>query len=391
MKILCPEYLFWETGEIISGYVLFLNKSGKIKKIIPYDRLSDKQVSKIEYLNGLLIPGLVNAHCHLELSWLKDLISNIEGMEDFFSKMRGVHKKRKNQIEALSAVDQAIAEMYQNGINVCADICNTRLSFLAKENSNIHFHSFVEVFEKEGANIDSIFDKSKELVAELVENNINTASLSLHTLFTSSIDLFNIISEEIVKQQQIHSIHFLESKEEYLFLTEGKPIENIHEFLNLKHESSVPSEIAKSVLPKENRVLFVHNTYASEDEIIGLLETFDDPWFCFCPESNLNISGKLPDIPMIKNLTQKLVLGTDSYASNLQLNMFNEMQDIYKAFPEISLEELLTMATINGAKFFGIDKEYGSISPGKTPGLIQIRDYSPDYKNLLFTDIRRIF
>lgn len=391
MKILCPEYMFWETGEIVSGYVLLLNKSGKIKKLLPYDRLTEKQILKIEYLKGLLIPGLVNAHCHLELSWLKGLISNVEGMEDFFSKMRGVHKKRKNEIHALDAVDQSITEMYQNGINVCADICNTRLSFLAKENSNMYFHSFVEVFEKEGNEVNSLFDKAKELISELVENKINTASLSLHTLFTSSIELFKIITTEIIKQQQIHSIHFLESKEESLFLTEGKPIKNIHENLNIKHEASSPAEIAKTVLPKENRVLFVHNTYASEDDIMGVLETFSEPWFCFCPESNLNISGKLPDIPMIKKLTQNLVIGTDSYASNLQLNMFNEMQDIYKAFPEISFEELLTMASLNGAKFLGIDKEYGSISPGKTPGLIQIRDYSPDCQNLLFTDIRRIF
>jgi cytosine/adenosine deaminase-related metal-dependent hydrolase len=391
MKIFCPEYILWENGEIYSGYLVFVQDSGKIKKLLPLDKISGKQRKEITHLKGLLIPGLVNAHCHLELAWMRGEIDAVEGIEEFFAYMRGIHTKRPSEINILEKLTDSISEMYAGGINACADISNTGISFLPKEHSKIQFHTFVEVFEKEGKSREDILHTAEHLMQKFIDSDRHTASLSLHTLFTSSRALMYNVANQIVAQNKLHSIHFMESREEKMFFTEGRPMQNIHEKLKVEFSSNRPAGIAAEVLPKEQRILFVHNTYASERDIIEIIEHFNDPWFCFCPASNEFISKEIPDINAFIKHSENLVLGTDSYASNSKLNIFAEMQIILNHFPNLEIGDLLKMASINGARLLKIDKHFGSISPGKTPGLIQIRDYSPERKDILFKEIIRLF
>lgn len=390
MKIYYPEFILWENGEIYSGFVVYVNNIGTIRKIMHIDKLSSKQKRGIISLSGLLIPGMVNAHCHVELSWMKGLMSEVEGIEDFFGHMRGVYNERPEEFMVLEKLNQSIYEMYELGIEVCADISNTGISFLPKEHSPIRFHTFVEVFEKEGESVDSIIHTTERLETLFSDSVNNTASISLHTLFTSSRLLMKEITDRISVHKSIQSIHFLESKEEKVFFTEGRPIKNIHEKLKVEYKSNRAANIASEILPLDQRVLFVHNTYASERDIIEIHEQFKDPWFCFCPASNEFITGDVPEIHNFMKHSDNLVLGTDSYASNREMNMFAEMQVLLNRHPSLDFGKLLKMATINGARLLGLEKQYGSISPGKKPGLIQIKNYSPDRENILFEEIRRI-
>ncbi|PLW93087.1 MAG: hypothetical protein C0592_07415 [Marinilabiliales bacterium] len=391
MNILCPEYILWENGEIYSGYAVFVHDDGKIEKIRAIAKLPSKLRRQSVFLKGLMIPGMVNAHCHLELSWLKNKITEAQGMDEFFSKMKGVHTRRPADFEVLDSVNQSIAEMYENGINVCADISNTGISYLPKENSKIQYHTFIEVFEKQGVSKAEILEKATHLLEKFNDSEKHTASISLHTLFTSTKTLMNEVMKMVHQGQMLQSIHFLESREEVLFFTEGRSINSIHEKQKPEFSSNRPADIAAEVLPGDRRVLFVHNTYASERDIIEINQYFVDPWFCFCPVSNEFITGDLPNLNDFIKHTENLVLGTDSYASNKEMNLFSEMQVLINKFPNLDFGDLLKMATINGARLLGIQKTYGSISPGKKPGLIQIRDYTPERKNILFEDIRRLF
>ena len=260
MKIYYPEFMLWENGEIYSGFVIYVHNTGAIRKILHIDKLSTKQKREIIYLPGLLIPGMINAHCHVELSWMKDLIPEVEGIEDFFSHMRGVHSKRPEELTVLENLNQSINEMYALGIEVCADISNTGISFLPKEHSPMRFHTFVEVFEKEGVPFDSIILAAERLQSLFSDSDINTASTSLHTLFTSSRRLMKEITDRVSIQKSLQSIHFLESKEEKMFFTEGRPMKNIHEKIKVEYKSNRIADIAAEILPVDQRVLFVHNT-----------------------------------------------------------------------------------------------------------------------------------
>ena len=99
-------------------------------------------------------------------------------------------------------------------------------------------------------------------------------------------------------------------------------------------------------------------------------------YFCLCPNANVYISNKLPDINLFVRNQCNIVLGTDSLASNDQLSILEEINTLQKAYPDLSLSEMLKWATSNGAKALKIDDKYGSFEKGKTPGVVLIQNES---------------
>jgi len=123
------------------------------------------------------------------------------------------------------------------------------------------------------------------------------------------------------------------------------------------------------LLTNKQNILLVHNTFTNLKDIY-FVKRFDRKinW-CFCPNANLYIEGRLPKIDLFLDKGFNITLGTDSLASNHRLCLLSEMHILQKNFPEITLQQVLQWGTINGAKFLGIADEKGSIEVGKTPGL----------------------
>jgi cytosine/adenosine deaminase-related metal-dependent hydrolase len=113
----------------------------------------------------------------------------------------------------------------------------------------------------------------------------------------------------------------------------------------------------------------VHNTYTSLKDIYFTKRFNRKLHWCFCPSANLYIENRFPTFEFFKYTDYPITLGTDSLASNQKLCILTEMKLIQKNFEDVSFEELLKWATINGAKFLGFQNELGSIANGKTPGL----------------------
>jgi len=95
---------------------------------------------------------------------------------------------------------------------------------------------------------------------------------------------------------------------------------------------------------------------------------------CLCPSANLYIENNLPDILLLQKNNCNIVLGTDSYASNHQLSIWEEIRILQKHFPALTLETLLQWATSNGAKAMQMDAMLGSFEKGKQPGLVLIKN-----------------
>ncbi|MFC2138814.1 amidohydrolase family protein [Bacteroidota bacterium] len=131
-------------------------------------------------------------------------------------------------------------------------------------------------------------------------------------------------------------------------------------------------------------MLFIHNIFTSEEDMQYLNDYLEKIYWVLCPNSNLYIENKLPRVDLIRRYSNNIAIGTDSLSSNHKLSVLEEIKTISKAFPSISLEELISWATINGAKALGIDDKYGSIEIGKNPGLNLIK--SLDLSNLNLTD-----
>jgi cytosine/adenosine deaminase-related metal-dependent hydrolase len=115
-------------------------------------------------------------------------------------------------------------------------------------------------------------------------------------------------------------------------------------------------------------VLLVHNTFSNESDIVAAEASLENVYWCLCPSANLYIENRLPSIDLLRKHSNKLTLGTDSLASNYQLDLIREMYVLQSHFNELTCEELIEWATIRGAEILGFDKDLGSFTAGKKPG-----------------------
>jgi len=194
-------------------------------------------------------------------------------------------------------------------------------------------------------------------------------SIVPHAPYSVSRELFKLISE---RKPDLISMHNQESRDEMELFQTGKGdmlkllnAIGIREFSSGKANSL---QFAYPFLEAAGTVILVHNTFADEESIA--LTNNSKTYWCLCPNANLYINKVLPPVNLFRKQGVKIVVGTDSLASNHQLNMLSELSSIAKEYTEISLEEMLRWITINGAEALGIQEWYGSFEKGKKPGMV---------------------
>lgn len=326
----------------------------------------------IERYEGILSPGFVNCHCHLELSHLKDVIPPGSGMIDF---LLSVMTKRNYPLEIIyEAISKAEEAMINNGIVAVGDICNTTNTLAVKSNSKIYYHNFIEATGFIEATANARFDAAVDIYKKFAA--IGPSSIVPHAPYSVSAALFKLIDG--FNEAGLITMHNQESAaENEFFVSASGDFLRLYASLgiDIKHFSgtgrnSLPSTLGK--LSPSHKIILVHNVLTSENDLDHIKDRLDKLYWCFCPNANLYISGKLPGINLIENYSENIVLGTDSLASNYQLNILDEINTLQKYFPQLEIDVLLKWATINGAKALGIENIFGSFEKGKHPGVVNI-------------------
>ncbi len=130
-------------------------------------------------------------------------------------------------------------------------------------------------------------------------------------------------------------------------------------------------------------LMLVHNTFSSVEDIDFANKLHPNLFWCLCPNANLYIENTLPHVKMMTDHNCKITIGTDSLASNHQLDIMNELSVLKKSYPSLTMWQLLQWATLNGAEFLGVDEKFGSIEEGKSPGLVLIDEERMEVKKVL--------
>lgn len=371
MKKFKADYVFPVHADPIKNGIVTVDDTGRIIAI--EDGLSDTGHGLIttEKLDGIICPGFVNTHCHVELSHLKDKIPRKTGLVDFIKQVQG-QRNATDHTDVLAAAQAADKEMYQNGIVAVGDISNSATTVDLKNKSKIYYHTFIEVF---GFVPDRAGDIYKNALALRDEFRPRSCSITPHAPYSVSKELFKLINKLSEERDNLISIHNQESAEENklyrykmghfidLYQSFGIDIS----FFRPQARNSIQTMVP--LLTNKQRILLVHNTFTNLKDIY-FVKRFDRKinW-CFCPNANLYIEDQLPKIELFLDQGFNITIGTDSLASNTKLCILNEMFTIQQNFSNIGFDQLLCWATLNGAKFLGIADEKGSIEVGKTPGL----------------------
>lgn len=369
IKRYTADYVYLMDNAPLHNGVVAVDAEGKIIEIS-----TTKNGDEI-YFDGIICPGFINVHCHSELSFAKNKIEPNIGIDSFIQKLE-VLKRNTNEEDKKQAVKNAILEMQENGIVAVGDIMNTDISIHAKKNSNISFYNFIEVFGSQYKDAEQLW----QVALALYEKVDSPKNIIPHAPYSLSRTLFQKL-RDFSHSNSLSSIHHLESRGEvdYFKYASGSIADRMQKWgLDLPAHIPTHQRPLKSIaefLSKNNSLLLVHNTFIEEEDIAFAEENFQNIYYVLCPNANLFIENKLPPIALLSKRNLSLCLGTDSLASNYNLSIFSEMQTLDEHF-DISLNTLLTWATINGAMSLGLEHTLGSIAIGKTPGLIGISNIS---------------
>ncbi len=365
------DWVFTGTGSPIKEGVVVLNEEGCILKL---GFRSDFDSVELETFRGALMPGFVNAHCHLELSHMKGLVNTGTGLLPFLKSVVSMRDFPKEQIE--NAIWQADKEMQEAGIVAVGDISNKADTAAVKRQSPIRYYTFVELFDfMQEAGAESTFLQGKSILDEQAGNHGNDKSLTPHAPYTVSRRLFELIRKHLPKGKSL-SIHNQETPEEdKLFKNKtGGFLPFFREFEAeipdfLPSGKSSPHYTMQQLPDPDFRLLLVHNTCTTEEDIRAVQTYNPQTYWVSCPNANLYIENRLPTYGLFLKAEAKVALGTDSLTSNWQLSILEEMKTICRYQSFIPLETLVEWACLNGAKALGFEKELGSLEAGKKPGI----------------------
>lgn len=373
MQLLTAERIHDGYKWMPAGTTLVIADDGVITDIL------DHPADDTQVLDGWLVPGFVNAHCHLELSHMKGVVPRATGLIPFLKSIPQ-HRNDHSDEQKWAARSAAFTTMLESGVVAVGDIANTADTKDLRESGNMHFHTFVEALGFTHGAHERAFAYAKGICDELAMQNGHSSmlrqSVTPHAPYSVSADLFRLIGE--AESGGLISVHNQESMDEDLYYRAKQG--HVPDLLGLFGiDDSYFQPTAKSSLQSYlpwlgayHDLLFVHNTYATKEDVKFAQGNTRSASWCLCPNANMYIEGCLPDVAMLRAEGAHICVGTDSLASNDSLSILAELQTLKRHFPDLEWEELLGWATANGARALRMEDVIGSIAPCKKPGLVHI-------------------
>lgn len=377
MRKITATYIFTLTGAPIKNGIVVVDDDGTILDIV--DRRGDtSEIAGLEYYSGIVVPGFVNAHCHLGQSHLKGLLKPNLGFTNFMSETNLVRKSYAESVrlKAAKAVD---AIMSASGVVAVGDVENSSYAIEMKSASKMYYHSFIECFGFMPSDVPIAVGVATSIFDDYRSASLD-ASIVPHSVHSVSDELFDIILDHSNFNDSIFLIHHhsCESENEMFTSGTGQMVEFYQSKFGFDASNWNLSKIGVTqktieAVPYSKRLILSHNTYASRDDIQFVAEnrSSNNTFFVITPSSDLFINGQLPDIQALADTGFDICIGTEGASSNAEMSMINEMRLIQEKFG-FSTEELLRWACINGAKALNINEWAGTIDIDKAPGLVLI-------------------
>ena len=326
-----------------------------------------------------VLPGLVNAHTHLELSYLRD---EVPPASRFVTWVRGVMNARRARPdpsgkEILDAVDGALREAVACGTAIVGDISNTLVTFEPLTRSSLAAVVFYELIAFNTPDPEGVVAHACREIEELVPTERVRASLGAHAPYSVSPLVLRAIRQAIGRDPFAPcSIHVSESAEEVEFIRNGGgPWRVLLEELGSWDPAWVPPggtsvQFLDDSGFLDGRVLAVHGVHMTTADLDRLVA--HGTTLVTCPRSNGHTGAGAPPIEDFYNYGVKVAIGTDSLASSPDLNVFAELATLRALAPTVSAPALLDSATRQGARALGFDADYGTIEPGKLARLLAV-------------------
>jgi cytosine/adenosine deaminase-related metal-dependent hydrolase len=379
MRALHADAVITGDGDVVRDAAVVVDEGGAIVDVGPAGELLPRHAGAfVERVRGALLPGLVNAHTHLELSAMRGQVRGGAGFVPWVEQMIGVRAEARPEDDS-EAIERAVADLDAFGTAAVGEVSNSMSAVRPLARRGFVGRVFHEVFGIERGPLEQRVADLPRVVEEAV-GAWPTPDLAYtptpHTLYTTHPDVVRRLAREARERGARISLHLAEHAAERRFLEHGDgPIPGWYETrLKLRRDllewpGKSPIALADELGALGPHVICVHLTDARPDEL-ELVARRGAP-VVFCPRSNLFIETRLPPLLAARAAGLLPALGTDSLASNASLDVLAEARALADRFPTMPARDLVRMATWEGARALGRE-DVGRIARGARPGLFAI-------------------
>jgi cytosine/adenosine deaminase-related metal-dependent hydrolase len=343
--------------------------------------------------NVAILPGLVNAHTHLDLSGLR---GQAQPSQDFLQWLRAVihHRRSLSPEQASKDIQAGIAECVQHGTTLIGDISSQGFSWSLLTESPVRAVVFYEML---GLPRERATTAEKEAQAWLESHSATSAcrpGLSPHAPYSVRASLFQAAFEMARNYRLPLATHLAETREELELLEHhrGPFVDFLSELGVWDPEGLVRNH--EDIIHQSSQVpnfLIIHGNYLSamSDGVMGrkadglqsvglALTTHDSPTMVYCPRTHAAFGHDSHPFQDILASGGRVALGTDSLASNPDLDVLAEARFLHGRYPNVPAKTVLRMITLSGAEALGWDEETGSLAPGKSADLVVLPLATPN-------------
>ncbi len=330
---------------------------------------------------AVIMPGLVNAHTHLELSWLRGRVPPAADFVDWIKQLfvtRGGRSEKAGDPSVVGPAVTAIRELRECGVAVVGDISNSLATVEPLKNAGMHgivFHELLGFNLPHGRRIEET-RPAREAARQIGGDQVRV-SVAPHACYSVSPEMFRAIREELNDAPvRVTSVHMGESDSEMTFLQDGTgawpdALRWVGSWVEgWQPPCCGPVEFLERLQFLDARTLVVHGVQLSDESLERVAAL--GATLVTCPRSNQWVGVGVPPIARFYAAGVPVAVGTDSLASVADLNLFSELKEMRWLAPDIPARTLLESATLVGARALGFDDRLGSIDVGKRAELIAV-------------------
>ena len=347
-------------------------EDGKIKDIGPAVNLKKnyKGIKEINLGEGILLPGFINAHTHLELGWIQKKIGGFKGFTQWLQQIIRAKREGISDLDLEDSVARGIQTQIHSGVTTVGEISSYGgIDIPILKKSGLRVVLFREAVDSKEDTMDFEHLEQSELFEE---------RLFPHAPYSCNPKLLDRAVKSHKKNKVPMGIHLAESKDEIEFVNrkansfEDEIFPLIDKQSFKRKQASTPFEYLKNMgFFDKNKVTTIHMVQVNRDEILDLEKL--NIGIVLCPRSNLFLQVGVPPLKEYAGL-KRVGLGTDGLSSNYNLNFFEEIRELHllwsDALGKEASQETVYAATLGGARALFMEDKIGSIEIGKEADLI---------------------
>jgi cytosine/adenosine deaminase-related metal-dependent hydrolase len=325
--------------------------------------------------NVAIVPGLVNAHTHLEYSGLSAPLG--QAGRPFPHWLRHVIGMRRSGNIRPEWTGEGVQEAVRTGTTTLGEIATSAWSPLRFEQAPLNTTVFYELIGLAEERIEPSLDAAREHLSGPPSQRL-LRGLTPHAPYTVHPELFAKAVRLCAQRQAPLTLHLAESREELELLRNGSgPLVELFKELEVWQPGVIPAGARPldylRILADGPRTLLAHGNYLDAEEIVFVAEHADRMTIVYCPRTHAYFSHATHPLVILIQAGASVAIGTDSRASNPDLCLLSELRFVARKFPQLSGALVLELGTLRGAAALGQAAAVGSLCPGKFADLAVVR------------------